>query len=352
MKKIALFLPYFLFLSCTIRPITKNDFFTQKALLPKEESVHYKNSVEWWYLTGNLKDVNSENTYGVEYVFFHFNPLGMKDYLMGNFAITNPNDSTFHYDYVIQRQKKHLDTNSNLNLSIQHKNRDWFFSGSEGFYSIGAKMKNQYDNEILLKTKPKAPVSLYRDSGYEQYGNKGKAGYYSYPALEAKGKLFLNNKWVKVKGDLWYDRQWNCGNLITNKVGWNWISITLDNGQKFMTYKVFNRNNDETVSSVACIDENSKTLHFDDKDMKLNALEYWKSPHSKKKYPIKWQLIIPSKNYNMVITPLLKDQELQLKFYNIANLFYWEGMCKVEADINGEKINGRAYLEMYNHKKK
>ncbi|MFK7899659.1 MAG: lipocalin family protein [Cyclobacteriaceae bacterium] len=336
-----------LFYNCSFRPTTKHDVFKEKAEFPKEERIHDRNSVEWWYLTGHLKDEKSQKEYGVEYVFFHFNPLGIKDYLMGNLAICNPTDSSFHYDHIYLAQKR-LDTTGPLSLSIKHKIRDWSFKGEEGNYAVQANMKKEQYG-IKLKTKPIKSVAMYRNTGYEEYGAKGKAGYYSYPRLETKGQLQINGEWVDVEGTLWYDRQWNCGSVTETKVGWDWISIQLDNGEDLMAYRVFKKNKDEFIYSGALIGKDGSVQHFDGDKIKLTPLDTWKSPNSKKEYPVKWKVEIPEKNYSMVVSAVLPEQELTLAFLKVWKFRYWEGMCRVQANLNGVETKGKAYLEMTNH---
>ena len=48
-----------LFSACsTFKPVTTTRFNppATRAELPHEEAVHPKNSLEWWYLTGHLRD--------------------------------------------------------------------------------------------------------------------------------------------------------------------------------------------------------------------------------------------------------------------------------------------------------
>ena len=94
--------------SCNTPYYTKSDVFTDQATLQADEPLHVKNSLEWWYLTGHLQDKNSDNTYGIEYVFFHTTPLGKSDYTLMNFAISDPQKQAFYYDYQFDRLKKRM----------------------------------------------------------------------------------------------------------------------------------------------------------------------------------------------------------------------------------------------------
>ena len=57
-------------------------------------------------------------------------------------------------------------------------------------------------------------------------------------------------------------------------------------------------------------------------------------------YPSGWTLQIPTKNIDLKITPAVKDQLLDV------SIKYWEGSVKIEGTKNGNRVNGRGYVEL------
>jgi predicted secreted hydrolase len=57
-------------------------------------------------------------------------------------------------------------------------------------------------------------------------------------------------------------------------------------------------------------------------------------------YPETWQIRIPAEGLELVVRPILADQELTTSFR------YWEGAVDVKGTRNGKPIAGRGYLEM------
>ena len=352
---------------CALKPTTKHDVFTERAQLPQEEAVHKQNSLEWWYFTGHLRDKATGETFGVEYVFFHFNVTGKKDWQMVNFALTDPKAQQFRYDYKVERLPRLLASALPLNLEMQKKDQRWTMAGQTGEYQLQARMSRHRGYAINLRTAPTKPVLLHSGTGYENYGDVAKAGYYSYPRLTTTGTIEVDGKVREVEGELWYDRQWNC-NSVTNKgIGWDWFSVQLDepaaavaaagstasaaaSRHEIMTYLLFDRNSNRTVTG-GTYNGPAQAVDLEAKDFQLDVLDYWTSPHSRLRYPSKWRMRIPSQQYDLTITPVMPDQELTLKLIAGIKMHYWEGMCRVEGTHNGQPVQGNSYVELTNRGK-
>ncbi|SNC77174.1 Predicted secreted hydrolase [Hymenobacter gelipurpurascens] len=335
--------------SCALKPVNKHDVFNERAQLPQEEAVHKQNSLEWWYFTGHLRDKATGEVFGVEYVFFHFNLTGKKDWQMVNFAITDPQQQQFRYDYKVERLPQLMATSLPINLSTQKKAQRWTLDGQEGSYHLQARMAEHTGHAIDLQTSPVKPVLLHGGTGYEKYGPVAQAGYYSYPRMAAAGTLEVNGKVHQVEGELWYDRQWNCNSVTTKDIGWDWFSIQLEEPkEEIMAYQLYNKATGESIGGGSHYGAQAQNTHLEQKDFQLEPLAYWTSPHSKQRYPNKWRLRIPSQGYDLTITPVMADQELTLKLFAGIKMHYWEGMCRVEGTHNGNPVTGNSYVEITN----
>ncbi|UOQ75493.1 carotenoid 1,2-hydratase [Hymenobacter sp. 5516J-16] len=146
---------------CALKPTNKHDVFSERAQLPQEEAVHKQNSLEWWYFTGHLRDKATGETFGVEYVFFHFNITGKKDWQMVNFALTDPQQQQFRYDYKVERLPQLLAPTLPLRLVTQKQAQRWTLSGQEGTYHLQARMAAHTGHAIDLTTTPTKPVLLH-----------------------------------------------------------------------------------------------------------------------------------------------------------------------------------------------
>jgi predicted secreted hydrolase len=57
---------------------------------------------------------------------------------------------------------------------------------------------------------------------------------------------------------------------------------------------------------------------------------------------------VPSQGYDLVVEPLVPNQELALRFFHAFTMYYWEGMCKVTGTHRGQPVTGKAYVEITN----
>jgi predicted secreted hydrolase len=350
--------------SCKNPFLTKYNVKGEVVEFPKSEAVNNKNSLEWWYLTGSLRD-SLNNRYGVEYVFFHFNTKDHVSRVMVNVAVTSENDSVFYYDYLIKKRKNYLgksfasedlksyiNNNDNIEfdtvgkLPINFQVQDYSWKGGQGYYTISAKMKK---NSVCfnLTTTPTKPVVLHGERGYVNYGDITTAGYYSYPRLKTKGTITLNDKKISVEGIMWYDRQWNCGEITKKDITWDWTAISLDNQSDLMLYRIQSKKNQDYLFGGTYIDSSGNSMKLNHDDIKLVATKDWKSSITKKSYPLHWEIEIPKLKIKLTMIPIMPNQELKIKSF-FGSVVYWEGLCDVEGEMNGKPVRGESYLEMTN----
>ncbi|HEX8349603.1 MAG TPA: lipocalin family protein [Hymenobacter sp.] len=338
-------------IGCGPRFTNKYDVSKERAELPQEEAPHERNSLEWWYLTGHLKDKENGKSYGVEYVFFHFNPTGKKDYMMVNVALSDPQTQQFHYDYNYAKLPKLLPADLPVNLALRKQNQQWTLTGQEGRYHLQARMVSHPGTAINLTTKPAKAVLMHGGTGYDRNVAMNKVGYYTYPRLTATGTIEVDGKPRQVEGELWYDRQWNCNMSGTKDVSWDWFSIQLDEPrEELMIYNLEHKPTGKKLGGGSHFSAAADNTHLDQTDFQVEPLAYWTSPTSGLRYPAKWRVRVPSKGYDLIVEPLIPNQELRIHFYAIFNLYYWEGMCRVTGTHNGQPVTGNSYVEITNRR--
>ncbi|TRX52030.1 hypothetical protein FNH22_22930 [Fulvivirga sp. M361] len=343
-----LWLSFSLCSACKFVPYSGNDVYNKQATLDRDEAVHYKNSLEWWYYTGHLRDEKTGKNYGLEYVFFHFNPRNKKDYMMVNFALTDEGNKAFYYDYHITPLKTVLEPELPFKFELNKGKGSYSLEGMKGNYTLSGKMR-KHDVAIALNTSTTSAPVFHDSSGYEVYGKYAKAGYYSYPDLDARGQIMLNEDTLHVSGKLWYDRQWNCIDVWQRELAWDWVSVQFEGpSSELMIYKLYNTVQKDTIYGGSYIKSDGEIIHIEPEEIFLREKNYWVSNKSKIRYPIKWQLNIPKLDLSVDIEAVVPDQELTLKFTPIHKLRYWEGMCRVEGEMAGKPIKGNSYIEMTN----
>ncbi len=322
----------------TIRNITDTGY-----AFPDREALQPKNSLEWWYFTGHMEDAN-KNTYGVEFVIFHFSPTGKRAYTMLNVGLSNRRTGEFIYDYSIQKMEEES-TQLPLNLIVKETDINGMLQGQEGNYTIKANMFGENGNHygIQLNTVEDDAPWLHEPDGYEKYGDYAKAGYYSYPRLETEGKLMWDGELLDVSGELWYDRQWDCLAVLDQPVRWDWFSFQLDNGDNIMVYKVTLTKTGEEILGGSLLREGESSISLSQDQIQLEPARYWDSPRTKKQYALEWNVKIPDYGYDLNLSTPISNQELTIRFAPFVKLNYWEGMI----DITGSH-SGIGFMELTN----
>ncbi len=70
------------------------------------------------------------------------------------------------------------------------------------------------------------------------------------------------------------------------------------------------------------------------KDVQIEVLHHWTSPHSGVIYPNQWYIRLLSQELALRVSPYIEDQELRVSFT------YWEGTVKVEGSRASMPIRG------------
>jgi predicted secreted hydrolase len=67
----------------------------------------------------------------------------------------------------------------------------------------------------------------------------------------------------------------------------------------------------------------------------------WSSPVDGAEYPSGWRIRVPARGWNLIVEPVIPDQELALAFR------YWEGAVRVRGrGEGGAAVTGRGYVEL------
>ncbi|MEZ4518910.1 MAG: lipocalin family protein [Chloroflexota bacterium] len=102
-------------------------------------------------------------------------------------------------------------------------------------------------------------------------------------------------------------------------IGWDWISLQLDNGGALMLFEI--RRDDGTLeptSSGSYITPDGAVQHLALGDWTLEPTDTWTSPTSGATYPAGWRITVPSVELVLEGRPMMAYQELNL------STVYWK----------------------------
>jgi predicted secreted hydrolase len=362
---------------------------------PKDHYSHDNFDIEWWYLTANLEDQQG-NTYGLQWTLFRFrNPAGLpresnEIEQQANTSVTNWNNEHFYMAHAsVHSESAHWFSEtlargnvgnagieqSPFSLYIdewQWKNNLTTSAAEPQLDSLGllpatlkfnAQLINSNDSETQ-KQQIDVTLNLINTGPYVLQGNKGysiksadgqhASHYYSAPFIQAEGQFVfssdaatvVNNttedtkphalaghkNMTLVQGNAWFDQEWTSQLFDSATLGWDWLSLHLDNGDKIMAFRMRLENQSDYVTGTY-INANGESQHLLPNEMSLIPLKSTKVGN--KTLPLQWALNIPTKNLSINIQSEKDDQ------WNPALVAYYEGVVAV----TGSHF-GKGFLEL------
>jgi predicted secreted hydrolase len=187
------------------------------------------------------------------------------------------------------------------------------------------------------------PAVLHGERGLSRKGEEpGNASYYySLTRMPTVGQVRVDGRAVPVEGLAWMDREWSTSALGPDLVGWDWFALQLDDGRELMVYRL--RRRDGTIAAASrgtLIAADGLPRDLDPDGTDVATLDHWTSPRGGTRYPARWRVRVPAVGLDLVVTPLLPDQELDLA------VRYWEGAVRVGGTAAGRPVGGAGYVEL------
>lgn len=313
---------------------------------PRDHASHSDYKIEWWYYTGNLQAADGRR-FGYQLTFFRvgidFKPVNpsrwaVRDLYTAHFAVSDIGQERFRHAEKMNRAGVGW---AGADEKIYHVwNEDWEAKHDEaGNHRLRAKSEGM---AIDLTLAPGKPPVIQGENGVSQKGNAaGNAShYYSLTRMPTRGTIMVDGEAVEVTGTSWMDHEFGTSFLEAGQIGWDWMSIQLEDGTDLMLYQ-FRREDRQldphSNGALVGVDGGVQKLRAD--QFRLTPLDYWTSPASGARYPIAWQIEIPEKGVSLTARAAIKNQELQTN--ESTRVTYWEGAIEIEG-----RQRGRGYLEM------
>ena len=317
---------------------------------PADHGPHPPFRTEWWYVTGNLETPDGR-PFGYQLTFFRFalrpdatgspSPWATSQAYMAHFALTDPDAGRFRTAERFARGAVGLAGARARPFRVWLE--DWSLTAAgEGAFPVRLRAAADSAALDLRLERGKAPV-LQGDDGLSRKGPEpGNASYYySLPRMPTEGRLVSGADTFRVRGLSWMDREWGTSALGPGVEGWDWFALQLDGGRELTYYRL--RRPDGTAAPESrgtwiAPDGSARTLTAD--QLRLEPRRRWESPEDGVRYPVAWSMEVPSEGLDLVLEPLLDDQEWRGAFR------YWEGAVRVRGRRGDEPVGGRGYVEL------
>ncbi len=313
--------------------------------LPRDHGAHTDTRTEWWYVTGLLKD-NEDRRYGFQITFFRqglaagepepgSSIFRARQIAAAHLAIADIDSGGFHHAERLRRSGGGLAGWSTSDLHVWLD--DWEIGRDEkGRLKIVAR-DQETGLGLELDLQALKPIVLQGNAGYSRKGpSPGNASaYLSWTRLSVKGRIEVEGKKTEVTGNAWFDHEWGSSQLGDGVAGWDWFSLRLSDGRDLMVYQL--RRDDgsaDPFSSGTVVTADGKSIRLQGADFSIEPLDWWTSPATGGRYPVRWRVEVPGHGIDLEVTGLLTNAELDGSA--TTGVVYWEGPVAADGSSRGE----------------
>jgi len=303
-------------------------------VFPQDHGAHPDFRIEWWYITANLTDADGVPM-GIQWTLFR-SARALADAgswqsaqaWMGHAAVTTPDD---------HRVSERLARGGTGQAGVQTTPfsawiDDWAFEGDDGWQSMALRASGASFNYDLNLTAG-GPLVAHGDNGFSVKSEAGQASrYYSQTRFQVTGTITLDNTVHEVTGRAWLDREWSSQPLEGTQTGWDWFSLSFDDGHQLMAFAL-REGTSRGFSSGTWIRPDGQAEPFGNGVIDLTPLGT--SQVAGRDVPTRWRLEMPSRDMDVTVEAL-NDQAWMNTLFP-----YWEGPVTVTGSHTG-----RGYLEM------
>lgn len=322
---------------------------------PRAHGAHPGAALEWWYVTGILRDP-ARRRLGFQVTFFRARvadrPSGTSawhpgDLLFAHFAISDLGARFFKFDERIGRTAVALAGADSTDLDVWI--RDW-------------SMRRNPDGSIRMKTSgtagaldltlkpPSGPPVKWGPQFRSDKSADGRAfsRYQSYPRLRATGAYVSPGDTARsVSGSAWFDHEWSDGSRDPLSVGWDWFGLRLGDGRSIMLYRMRREDGGSAHLFGGIVDARGTVRIVQSNEVQLTALRHWTSPKSRARYPVSWKIVLSPAGEAPITVEIdaeLNDQELDTR--KSTRVTYWEGVVEGRATQSGASERVEGYMEL------
>ena len=301
--------------------------------LPHDEGIHAA-PLEWWYFNGHIAAKDGRE--------FSFHFVTFQSVLEDGFTPRIAHLSWADHEKGLHLAAEQPDlpiletTSGEFDITIA----GWHMSGDGQAYQLSFQVG---DYAVELEADARKPAVLHDDTGFVDLGVAGKTFYYSRTDLETTGTVSISGDSLPVTGTTWFDHQW--GNFSIAPIGWDWLSLNLDDGSDLMVSVVWDQEDRSHIATYGTyVPPDSDPVHLPAPDVSLEPTGSWTSPDTGGEYPMSWKLNVDSLGLALILAPVIERSEFNISQF--IPVIYWEGAVSASGAREGSPVSGKGFVEM------
>jgi predicted secreted hydrolase len=323
---------------------------------PRDHFDHPDFQTEWWYYTGNVK-ARDGRRFGFELTFFRrgtdrehgkSNAWDVRDVYLAHLALSDLDGHQFFHAERTNRAGPGIAGISENNRRIWNGN--WQIAWQGETQKLQA-IEERFELHLSMQS-AKPPVIHGKNGVSQKADGPGRASHYiSLTRMITSGEIEMQGRRFQVAGTAWMDHEFFTQQLDSNQIGWDWMSIQLEDDTELMLFRIRRKDGSiDPFSAGTFINANGVGTQLQRTDFTLQPVgSAWRSTATRATYPIEWKMSVPKLNLELQAATSLPSQELTA--ISKISLSYWEGAITLTGHKGPRAARGVGYLEMtgYDH---
>jgi predicted secreted hydrolase len=300
---------------------------------PADHGPHPDYRIEWWYLTANMTGPDG-TPYGLQWTLFRsaLAPFDTQGWDSPQVWLGHAAVSTATAHYTAERFARGGTGQAGVTAApFEAWIDDWHMRGPD-FDNMRLRASgSQFAYDVALRAQ--GPLVFHGAKGFSVKSQQGQASYYySQPFFELSGTLTLPQGDVAVTGTAWLDREWSSQPLAFDQTGWDWFSLSFEDGAKLMVFRL-RQADGSYFTSVTWIEADGHATALPNGSFQAEPLGI--TDVGGCDVPTRWQVRVPVFDVDVTVKALNPQAWMYL------SVPYWEGPVTVQGNRRGI-----GYLEM------
>ncbi|WP_170549024.1 lipocalin-like domain-containing protein [Ruegeria atlantica] len=299
---------------------------------PRDHGPHPSFRIEWWYLTANLTGEDGRD-YGIQWTLFRsaLKPTEAEGWQSPQLWLGHAAVTTEEAHYFAERLSRGGIGQAGVTAEpFEAWIDEWHMRGPDPSALSLSASGAEFSYDLTLTAQ--GPLVFHGEDGYSvKSADRQASYYYSQPFYDVEGVLRLPDGDVAVTGQGWLDREWSSQPLAADQSGWDWFSLSFDDGNKLMAFRL--RGGREDFTAATWITADGTATPLPDGSVSFTPLDTARV--AGRDVPIQWRVTLPDRNLQVDVSAITPDAWMATRFE------YWEGPVRVSGSHSG-----RGYLEM------
>ncbi len=296
---------------------------------PQAHAPHKSYQQEWWYLTANLTTEDGQSI-ATQWTLFR-RAVEDKHWYFAHAALADKDNHKSAY----RDGREELGNVSIKVEPFEAKIDNWTWQSTSDFLpaQLSYGSSEQEGWQVKLNLDEQLKFFLQGEQGFSQKHHilDIASHYYSQPFIEVSGEVFWQEKWQKVSGKAWLDREWGSQMLAPDQQGWDWFSLRLDEQTALMVYQIRSTEQKYLYGSLMKTDGSIRTLLAQE----LSVIQNDDNHLTQGSYPRSFTISIPDEQIDITVDVVNENQIMRF------GIEYFEGMVTFSGSHQGE-----GFLEM------